>query len=130
MDNAYNYNIEIIRVIDGDSLVADVDLGLGVWLRDQYIRLWGIECPPTRTRNDEIKDLGYDSKEYLEGMISQTEGIYSIKSYGRGKYGRIIATVFQGLACDENMRWNICEEMLKSGHAVPYESGKKTHKWL
>lgn len=122
MGNLYRYNIKVVRVIDGDSIVADVDLGLdGIWLKEQNIRLWGIDCPPIRTKDDEVKELGYEA---LEALITFTEGRkFTIKSHGRCKYGRILADVF------DDWDNNICEMMLECGHAVPYEGGKKTHKW-
>ena len=55
--NPYCYNISNIRVIDGDTIEADVDLGFDVTLKKQKIRLWGIDCPPIRTLDSEVKSL-------------------------------------------------------------------------
>tara|TARA_R110000822_G_scaffold13977_7_gene49291 strand:+ start:2815 stop:3210 length:396 start_codon:yes stop_codon:yes gene_type:complete len=119
--NPYCYNISNVRVIDGDTIKADVDLGFGVALKKQNIRLWGIDCPPIRTLDDEVKKLGYKSKEALE--LCTASGDITIESRGRCKYGRILATVF-------SFGKDICEMMLKNGHAVPYEGGLKTHVWV
>ena len=119
MDNLYRYNIKVVRVIDGDSIVADVDLGFGVLLKEQNIRLWGIDCPPIRTKDDNVKELGYEAKSELEIALV---GDITIESHGRCKYGRILATVF-------SFDNDICAMMLVNGNAVPYEGGKKTHKW-
>ena len=124
--NPYCYNISNVRVIDGDTIEADVDLGFGVALKKQNIRLWGIDCPPIRTLDDEVKKLGYKSKEALEQYASLdavSSGDITIESHGKGKYGRILATVFSSGK-------DICARMLKYGHAVPYEGGKKTHVWV
>jgi micrococcal nuclease len=127
--NPYCYNISNVRVIDGDTIEADVDLGFGVALKKQNIRLWGIDCPPIRTRDGEVQKLGYEAKEALEqyAYLDEIEDglvvVNTIESRGRCKYGRILATVFSSGK-------DICAMMLKNGHAVPYEGGKKTHVWV
>ena len=45
----YEYNCKIVKVVDGDTVDVDIDLGFGVWLRDQRIRLYGIDTPESRT---------------------------------------------------------------------------------
>ena len=41
----YEYNCKIVRVIDGDSIVVDIDLGFGLWIHGESIRLFGVDCP-------------------------------------------------------------------------------------
>ena len=118
--NPYCYNISNVRVIDGDTIEADVDLGFDVTLKKQNIRLWGIDCPPIRTLDSKVKSLGYASMIELDASLI---GDITIESHGKGKYGRILATVFSSGK-------DICARMLKNGHAVPYEGGLKTHVWV
>ena len=118
--NPYCYNISNVRVIDGDTIEADVDLGFDVTLKKQKIRLWGIDCPPIRTLDSEVKSLGYASMLALDTSLI---GNITLESHGRCKYGRILATVFSSGK-------DICARMLKYGHAVPYEGGLKTHVWV
>ena len=47
----YKYKAKIIRVVDGDTVDVDIDLGFGVWLNNQRIRLYGIDTPECRTRD-------------------------------------------------------------------------------
>ena len=51
----YEYKATIIKVVDGDTVDVDIDLGFDVWLRNQRIRLFGIDCPESRTRNKKEK---------------------------------------------------------------------------
>ena len=60
----YEYNCIIKRVVDGDTVDVDIDLGFGIWVHNQRIRLSGIDAPETRTRNLEEKALGFKTKEF------------------------------------------------------------------
>jgi len=41
----YEYSCKIVRVIDGDSIILDIDLGFGLWIHGERIRLYGIDTP-------------------------------------------------------------------------------------
>ena len=58
----YLYRIDNIRVIDGDTIDCDIDLGFDVWLHKQRIRLYGIDAPETRTKDLEEKKRGIDRR--------------------------------------------------------------------
>lgn len=61
----YEYDVVVVHVVDGDTVDVDIDLGFGVWLRDQRIRLYGIDTPESRTRDLEEKVFGNLAKDYL-----------------------------------------------------------------
>ena len=106
----YRYNAHVIKVYDGDTITVDIDLGLGVWLRGQKIRLAGIDTP--EMRGDE-KEEGRKVRDILRDMLLD-EGV-TIKTYKdkRGKYGRWLADVYyEGLFVNE---W-----LLEEGHAKVY----------
>jgi len=91
----YNYNAELKRVIDGDTIVLDVDLGFGIWLRDEHIRLARINCPETRTRDLEEKAKGIAAREFVQFMLLEPTNNIQLKTFkDKGKYGRYIADVF------------------------------------
>ena len=46
----YEYRTKVVRVVDGDTVDVDIDLGFGVWLRKSRIRLLGVDTPESRTR--------------------------------------------------------------------------------
>ena len=53
----YNYKCTLVKVVDGDTIDVDIDLGFDVWLRNQRVRLHGIDTPESRTRNKAEKVL-------------------------------------------------------------------------
>ena len=54
----YEYRCRIDRVVDGDTVDVDIDLGFGVWMKKQRIRLYGVDTPESRTRDAEEKVFG------------------------------------------------------------------------
>ena len=54
----YQYKCKLVKVVDGDTIDVDIDLGFGVWLRKQRIRMYGIDTPESRTRDLEEKKYG------------------------------------------------------------------------
>ena len=52
----YEYNCKMVRVVDGDTVDVDIDLGFGVWMRNQRIRMYGIDTPESRT-SDPIEKI-------------------------------------------------------------------------
>ena len=49
----YEYNCKIVKVVDGDTVDVDIDLGFGVWMRNERVRLYGIDAPESRTSDKE-----------------------------------------------------------------------------
>ena len=64
----YHYPCKIIKVVDGDTVDVDIDLGFGVWMKNQRIRMYGIDAPESRTSNQTEKQYGVASKRFLEGV--------------------------------------------------------------
>ncbi len=83
----YEYNAKLIRVIDGDTIDASIDLGFNVWIMKR-IRLYGIDAPESRTRDLEEKKKGIETKEKLQELLKANEGTFTVKSKGVGKVGR------------------------------------------
>jgi len=109
------YPAEIERVIDGDTIVADLSLGLGVVLDDQYIRFYGIDAWETR---GEEREKGLKAKEYLKGRLSKGQIEIEIRpewgQNGKGKYGRWLGIVYvDGV--------NVNVELIERGHAEEYK---------
>ena len=61
----YEYKCKIVKIVDGDTVDVDIDLGFGVWLRKQRVRLVGIDTPESRTKDLEEKKYGLAAKEFL-----------------------------------------------------------------
>tara|TARA_Y100000592_G_scaffold24046_1_gene37536 strand:+ start:2594 stop:2995 length:402 start_codon:yes stop_codon:yes gene_type:complete len=113
------YNATLDRVVDGDTIDVILDLGFDVQLHNQRCRLAGIDTPESRTRNLEEKALGLKAKARLQELCT---GSFKIQSLGKGKYGRILAIPYTEDGKD------ICQMLIKEGHAVEYWGGKKTAK--
>lgn len=108
----YVYNATVIRWVDGDTVDVDIDLGFDVVLRNQRIRLWGIDAPESRTRNLEEKQRGMAATAYCVTMVPEGTSVKLI-SHKEGKYGRILGEVIYN-------EININELLIKEGHAVKY----------
>ena len=118
--DAFVYQAEIERVVDGDTVDVTLDLGFDVKLHKQRVRLHGIDTPESRTRNLAEKKLGLAAKERLKELCV---GTFKVKSLGKGKYGRIL-----GIPYTEDGQ-DICKMLIDEGHAVEYFGGKKKKVW-
>jgi micrococcal nuclease len=109
LNDRYVYSAVIKRVIDGDTLVCDIDLGCGVWLRDESCRLFGINAPERGTVE------GVRAKEYMEFITHTTKpAIIRTHKDRREKYGRWLVEVWQdGLS--------VAQRMVDQGHAKQKE---------
>ena len=113
----YYYAVEILRVVDGDTVDVRIDLGFDVWHKCR-VRLMGINAPESRTRDKEEKKRGLAAKEWLSKEIYDAVDPIELKSHGKGKFGRILGELFIN-------NININELMVNSGHAVKYDGGKR-----
>ena len=117
---SFVYNATLERIVDGDTFDCTLDLGFDVKLHKQRVRLAGIDTPESRTRDKAEKVLGLAAKNRLKELCI---GEIQVKSLGKGKYGRIL-----GIPYTEDGR-DICDVLVKEGHAVKYDGGKKTKVW-
>jgi len=65
----FEYRVKVKRVVDGDTVDVDIDLGFGVWLRGERVRLYGIDTPESRTRDKIEKIYGLAAKEFLKSFV-------------------------------------------------------------
>jgi micrococcal nuclease len=87
----YEYRATLLKIVDGDTVDVDIDLGFGVVLTNQRIRLYGIDTPESRTRDLEEKKCGKLAAKYIEDHI-QVSSTFNLRTRldGKGKYGRIL----------------------------------------
>ena len=114
----YIYRGKLERVVDGDTIDVTIDLGFKTWKKVR-VRMEGINTPESRTRDLEEKKLGLAAKERLKELCV---GKFKLKSLGKGKYGRILGIPYTESGED------ICQKLIKEGHAVEYHGGKKVAK--
>ena len=90
----YEYRAKIIKVVDGDTVDVDIDLGFGVVLTDERVRMMGIDTPESRTRDKVEKKFGLASKARLKEILGKQAILQTqINKNGedmKGKFGRIL----------------------------------------
>ena len=119
----YEYRCKVVHIVDGDTVDVDIDLGFGVWMKKQRIRLYGIDTPESRTRDLEEKKYGLAAKEFLTGMLDDEAGII-LKTYKdkEGKFGRILGELWRTTNYADQ---SINEYMIEKHHAVRYMGQSK-----
>lgn len=116
--NMYQYNVKISKVVDGDTVDVDIDLGFSTILKKQRVRMMGIDTPESRTRDLVEKKFGKAAKAHLKKIL-QAEQI-TLVSHDKGKFGRILGELFvNGEEISVNQR------MINDHHAVPYTGDNK-----
>ena len=109
----YRYRVEVTRVVDGDTVDVDIDLGFGMTYKKQRVRMMGIDTPESRTRDLEEKFYGKQSKYFLEGLLEGKD--IQLVSHDKGKFGRILGELFI-----DDIPLSINQQMIDGYHAVPY----------
>jgi micrococcal nuclease len=123
------YEARLVRVVDGDTIVCDIDQGMNHWSRNQYVRLAGINAPEVEGAT---KPAGDAATSYLDSLIGGGAGelwLATLEYREFEKYGRVLAVVYT--ATPETVPWaaatldglmpgSVNQEMVDSGNAVVY----------
>lgn len=115
----YTYEAKVVRVVDGDTIDALIDLGFSTHKKIR-IRMVGINTPESRTRDLEEKKLGLAAKARLKEILKETNNEFILVSYGVGKFGRCLGELFQTADSD-----SINNQLISEGHAKKYYGGKR-----
>ena len=119
----YEYRAKINRVVDGDTVDVDIELGFGVVLADERVRIMGIDTPESRTSDKVEKVFGKAAKAKLQELLGEKAILKTqIARNGedmKGKFGRVL-----GDFVTEDGRM-VTEVMAETGHCVPYFGGSK-----
>jgi len=115
----HEYRAKIIKIIDGDTVDVDIDLGFDIILHNQRIRLFGIDAPESRTRDKEEKFYGNLAKQFLNDYCKKGSYI-KVRTHldKRGKFGRILGEL---IVNDVNLN----EQMIEEHLAVEYDGRSK-----
>ena len=116
----YEYSCKILRVIDGDTVDVDIDLGFGVWMHKERVRLHGIDTPESRTKDLEEKKYGLLAKEQIQAFmpVGSMQTLVTVKDK-TGKFGRILGKfLIHDNKTDAQMTIN--DWMIREHHAVEY----------
>ena len=124
----YEYRATIRRVVDGDTVDVDIDLGFGVWLKDERVRIMGIDTPESRTRDKVEKKFGKAAGARLKSLLGKTAVLKTrVAKDGedmKGKFGRILGD-FEVYYVAEDRYCLAGEILVKEGYAVLYEGQSK-----
>ena len=119
----YEYRCKLLKVIDGDTVDVDIDLGFGVWLKKQRIRLYGVDTPESSTRDLEEKKYGLAAKEYVKKFLDDKWLILKTETYdAEGKFGRILGSLYRTTNYSD---MSVNEYLIEKYHAVPYYGQSK-----
>ena len=117
------YDVVVIKVLDGDTIDVDIDLGFGVCLKDERVRIMGIDTPESRT-SDRVEDLfGEAAKARLKELMKYGGKLITTEDkHGedmKGKFGRILGD----FRVPDGRK--VTDIMIEEGHCVPYFGGSK-----
>jgi micrococcal nuclease len=121
--NTNEYDVHVVKVVDGDTVDVDIDLGFGVCLKDERVRIMGIDTPESRTRDDVEKLFGLAAKNRLYSLLEKDAKLITTEDKSgedmKGKFGRILGDF---RAADGRL---VTQIMIDEGHCVPYFGGSK-----
>lgn len=117
--NKYIYGAKLLRVVDGDTADCMIDLGFDTWVKAR-LRFKGVDTWEKRTRDKAEKVRGLAASAFTTSYLERNDGNFTIQSYGKGKYGRILAEIFI-----EGEEKSLNTLLIENGHAYVYEGGKK-----
>ena len=113
----FEYSAEVIKIVDGDTLDARIDLGFDVHV-NKRIRLMGIDTWESRTRDKAEKVKGLAAKAWLKELLKGNKNKFKLISHGTGKFGRVLGDI-------EIPVGNVCDMLIAEGHAYSYFGGNK-----
>ena len=114
----FEYSAEVLRIVDGDTLDAEIDIGFDVFVKKR-IRLFGIDTWESRTRDLEEKKKGLAAKARLKELLEENGNKFMLQSHELGKYGRVLGSII----LDDDR--DACDILLEEGHAYSYDGGNK-----
>jgi len=124
----YEYKTNLIKVVDGDTVDVDIDLGFGVWLRNERVRIMGIDTPESRTSDKVEKVFGLAAKKRLKELLGKSPILKTqVAKDGedmKGKFGRILGD-FDVYDPAKDAWRPATVVMAEEGHCVPYFGGSK-----
>ena len=138
--NVREYQAELIKVVDGDTIDCYIDLGFNIKIKKR-VRYMGIDTWESRTRDLAEKEKGLAAKARNKELLES--GVFKLKSFGRGKFGRVLGEVFVSpdyvgehiIECINSVDndidlsidgWvSVNDILIEEGHAYDYDGGKK-----
>ena len=119
----FEYHAKVVEVVDGDTIVIDIDLGFDIKLTNQKVRLLGVDTPESRTSDKIEKVFGLASKDFVKKFVKECEDTVIIRTHlsddvdgnGREKFGRLLGEIV-----NPETRKVLNEELIYNNYAVKY----------
>ena len=121
----YEYKAKLLKVVDGDTVDVDIDLGFGVWMRKERVRVLGIDTPESRTSDKVEKVYGNLAKEFVKNYLP-VDSVQTLQTEkdGTGKFGRILGKfLVHDRVTDSQM--HLGDIMIREHLAVEYHGQSK-----
>jgi len=123
MSHQNEYDVVLLKCVDGDTVDVDINLGFGVWLKEERVRIMGIDTPESRTSDDVEKLFGLAAKKRLKELLHEGGKLITTEDAKgedmKGKFGRILGD-FRGP--DGRL---VTDILIEEGHCVAYFGGSK-----
>ena len=121
----YTYKAILDRVVDGDTIDVNIDLGFDVSIKKR-VRFAGINAPESRTRDLEEKARGLAAKDRVKAILAENPS-FTLESTEIGKYGRVLGKIHINILDGSEGLTQIClnDQLVKEKHAVEYWGGKR-----
>lgn len=117
------YDVTIVKIVDGDTVDVDIDLGFGITLRDERVRIMGIDTPESRTSDKVEKVFGLASKKRLTELLNDNPVLITFDDKKgedmKGKFGRVLGD----FKTADGRR--VTDILIEEGHAVRYYGQNK-----
>ena len=124
----YEYRCKVLKIVDGDTVDVDIDLGFGVWLKDERVRMMGIDTPESRTSDEVEKLFGLAAKNKLKELLGKSPVLKTqVNKDGedmKGKFGRILGD-FDVYDAEKDAWRPATDVLIETGNAVAYFGGSK-----
>ena len=116
------YKVKVLKIVDGDTVDVDIDLGFGIVLTDERVRIVGIDTPESRTSDKVEKIFGLASKNRLKELLDKEAVLITFDDKNgedmKGKFGRVLGD----FKCGDS---TVSQVLVEEGHAVPYHGQNK-----
>ena len=124
----YEYKAKIVKIVDGDTVDVDIELGFGIVLTDERVRIMGIDTPESRTSDKVEKLFGVAAKNRLKELLGKQPILKTqIAKDGedmKGKFGRVLGDFNVYDAKSDSWR-PVTQVLMEEGHCVDYYGGSK-----
>ena len=119
---ANEYSVKVLKIVDGDTVDVDIELGFGIVLTDERVRIVGIDTPESRTSDKVEKVFGLASKNRLKELLEKEAVLITFDDKNgedmKGKFGRVLGD----FKCGNS---TVSQVLIEEGHAVPYHGQNK-----